>query len=263
MKAWFVSDIHLMGAEDPRLRRFEDFLSARLTDETTHLFLVGDIFDLWVGSDEFFSRRYARVLELIRALGSRGVEINYFEGNHDLHLQEVWADELHCRVFTAPAYFDLGSFRVRVEHGDQMNPDDKGYLLLRAVLRTPAVEWLARKLPGETVQAIGNRMSRSSRKWTSSAMKALDNTAIRKMIQTHAREVFRDDEPFDYIVTGHVHVRDDFAWRDDVTDRNVRSINLGCWLTDEMPKAFCLDDRGGRWVDVIAGKPNLASTLGT
>jgi UDP-2,3-diacylglucosamine hydrolase len=210
--------------------------------------LVGDIFDLWVGGDKFFARRYPEVVSLVSQLKAKAVEVIYFEGNHDLHLQKFWSDELGCQVFTAPRYFDLGRARVRVEHGDQMNPDDKGYLLLRAFLRTGFMESVVRILPGSVIQAIGNSMSRSSRKWTSSSIKARDDEAIRKMIRAHAMQVFEDDEPFDFIVSGHVHTRDDFSWQDVSSGRTARSVNLGCWLRDVEPKAFCLSADGiGRW----------------
>lgn len=250
MKAWFVSDIHITGSEDPRRRRFEDFLRARLNDGTTHLFLVGDIFDLWVGGDGFFTERYRGIFDLIGQLRSKNVDVIYFEGNHDLHLGASWSEELGCRVFVAPAYFDLGAFRVRVEHGDQMNPDDKGYLFLRGILRTPVVEWLAHALPGSIIQKVGNTMSRSSRKWTTSALKARDEAAIHRMVRSHALNVFNDDEPFDFIVTGHVHVRDDYKWKDLASHREVRSINLGWWTIDATPQSFCVDDQGGRWITV-------------
>lgn len=248
MKAWFVSDIHISSPEDPRLARLEGFLRARLEDQTTHIFLVGDIFDLWVGGDEFFARRYEGVVSTVRDLRSRGVNVIYFEGNHDLHLQRVWSEKLGCDVETGPRYFDLGNFRVRVEHGDQMNPDDTGYLFLRKVLRTSAIEKLAETLPGSWIQAIGNSMSRSSRKWTSSSIKARNEAAIHEMVRKHAREAYAV-EPFDLIVSGHVHVQDDYTWKED-SGAEIRSINLGWWLRHESAQALCLSEAGPSWVQV-------------
>ncbi|CAN5454190.1 UDP-2,3-diacylglucosamine diphosphatase [soil metagenome] len=249
VKAWFVSDIHITGPEDVRLARFEAFLRARLGDGTTHVFLVGDIFDLWVGGDSFFSNRYAGVIAAVRDLRAKSIDVLYFEGNHDLHLAKIWSEQLGCRVFTEPRYFDLGSYRVRVEHGDQMNPADTGYLILRAALRTSVMEWLSDALPGRFVQKIGNGMSRSSRKWTSSSLKARNEAAIREMIHSHAKRVYKSDEAFDFIFSGHVHVRDDFSWKPE-EGAMVRSINLGWWTYDEPSQAYCLTDSGGQWLPV-------------
>lgn len=250
LKAWFVSDIHIANREDSRLAKFEDFLRARLIDGTTHLFLVGDIFDLWVGGDKFFANQYRNVVDLIGRLKLEAVDVIYFEGNHDLHLQTYWHGVLNCRVAVAPQYFDLGLHRVRVEHGDQMNPDDKGYLFLREVLRTSFVKNLVKVLPGKVIQAIGNSMSRSSRKYTSSPSKARNEAEIRSMIRTHAARVFAKAQPFDLLVTGHVHTIDDSSWTDGTTGKTVRSVNLGCWLPNVTAQAFCLDESGGRFVAV-------------
>ncbi len=249
MIAWFVSDIHITSPDDPRLGAFEEFLHARLGDNTTHVFLVGDIFDLWVGGDEFFARRYSRVVELVRELRTKNVDIIYFEGNHDLHLEKFWSEQLGCRVCVGPQYFDLGQFRVRVEHGDQMNPSDTGYLVLRRILRTNFVEGLADRLPGSFVQKLGNVMSRSSRRWTSSPVKARTEISIREMIRRHAERAYQADEPFDLIISGHVHVSDEYEWST-AAGAIVKSVNLGVWTRGQAPAAYCLTEAGGTWVSL-------------
>lgn len=245
LRAWFVSDVHILSAEDARYARFLKFIEDRLEDGTTHIFLVGDIFDLWVGGHAFFSRRYSSVVEVIRKLVENKVEVHYFEGNHDLHLFDFWQDEIGVHVHRGFQMFYFGSYRVRVEHGDQMNPEDTGYLILRKILRTTPIEWLAANLPGEAIQKIGNTMSRSSRKWTSSTYKAQNDSAIRKMIRAHAASAY-ESQPFDLLVTGHVHVRDDHQWSPRNGER-ARSIGLGCWLSDRPSDALCLEPSGVTW----------------
>lgn len=250
---WFVSDLHLLSEEDGRYAKFCEFLEARERDQTTHVFLVGDIFDLWFGSDRYFVRRFARACETVKRLTTKGVQVHYFEGNHDLHLAEIWEKELGAVVHDSARYFDLAGWRVRVEHGDQMNPDDRGYLILREVLRSKTFAWLSKNLPGESIQQIGDRMSRSSRKWTSSHMKARDEGAIQKMIRTHAAHAY-DEEPFDFLVSGHVHVRDDYTWNPRESEE-ARSLNLGSWLGPEVgplaPMTLLLDAAGVHWKSLV------------
>lgn len=248
VKAWFVSDIHISGPDDPRLKVFARFLRARLSDGTTDVFLVGDIFDLWVGSGHFFAKRYAEVVELVRQLRGQGVKVVYFEGNHDLHLDGIWARHLGCEVVTEPGYYQLGRWKVRVEHGDLMNPNDTGYLFLRRLLRTGFVRWLANALPGALIQGIGNLMSKSSRQWTSSSVKARDDRYIHSMIRSHAEKVHVSEEYFDLMISGHVHVRDDYQWESH--SRVIRSVNLGWWSSRETPQAFRLEDSGGTWEEI-------------
>jgi UDP-2,3-diacylglucosamine hydrolase len=52
-------------------------------------------------------------------------------------------------------------------------------------------------------------------------------------VRRHAEKVVRED-PFDLIITGHVHVRDDYEFEH--AGRGVRSVNLGSW--QDRPCAF-------------------------
>lgn len=250
---WFVSDIHLRSEEDARYAKFCEFLEARERDQTTHVFLVGDIFDLWFGSDRYFVKRFARACETVKRLTSKGIQVHYFEGNHDLHLSDIWENVLGAKVHVHARYFDLCGWRVRVEHGDQMNPDDRGYLILRDALRSKPLTWLSKNLPGESIQQIGDRMSRSSRKWTSSRVKARDENAIQKMIRTHAARAY-DEEPFDFLISGHVHVRDDYTWNPRESEE-ARSLNLGSWLGPDVgpmaPMTLLLDSTGVHWKSLV------------
>ncbi|MEK7356174.1 MAG: UDP-2,3-diacylglucosamine diphosphatase, partial [Bdellovibrionota bacterium] len=159
--AYFVSDLHLTSGDDPRSQTFLRFLAglheaAKAGGEKspTHLFLVGDVFDLWIGSHSYFVGRFATVVDAIRLLVRDGVEVHYFEGNHDLHLRKFWQDDVGVRVHPDAETFELAGKRVRVEHGDLINPDDKGYLFLRGFLRSGPMRTIALGLPSTIVRAI-------------------------------------------------------------------------------------------------------------
>lgn len=253
MTALFVSDIHLVAPDDEKTKLFVKFLTdlyADVRDRTAHpaassapdprtqLFLVGDIFDLWVADHDYFAEKFRDVVDSIRALVKSGVEVHYFEGNHDLHLTKFWSDAIGATVHKDAATFAINGLTVRVEHGDLINPDDRGYLFLRKFLRSAPMTFLSHRLPEIAVKAIGERASRASRDYTSNA-KGKPADEIRRLIRAHAERVGRQ-ETFDLIVSGHMHVSDDFVF--DVDGRQVRSVNLGSWY--EPPRALVIDDRG-------------------
>jgi UDP-2,3-diacylglucosamine hydrolase len=238
IRAYFVSDVHIKSMEERNsqtLLRFFHSLAAGEDERPTHLFLVGDIFDLWIGKHEYFIKRFKPFVTAISALRELGVEIHYFEGNHDLYLAEFWEKEVGVRVHTDAEYFKLGDHIVRVEHGDMINPDDRGYLLLRSVLRSPPLKWLSRRLPSKVIGQIGERASSASRHYTSTA-KELPETEIRTLIRNHAERVYHDN-PFDLIISGHVHVDDDHIM--EIGSQKVRSVNLGSWYTK--PRVLLLE----------------------
>lgn len=255
--AYFVSDLHLHSADEPNSRVFLKFLDRLIAEATankntgaeanptpTHLFLVGDIFDLWIGGHGYFVEKFAPVVSAIRRLVEVGVEVHFFEGNHDLHLSRYWENEIGVQVHPGAEFFELAGQVVRVEHGDLMNPEDRGYLFLRRFLRTSAMRYLALNLPSSAVAAIGKRASRASRAYTSGA-KELPVDRIRALIRQHAESAFAE-RPFDLIVSGHVHVKDDYSFS--ASGRAVKSVNLGSWY--QPPCAFVLSEGGSEFVEL-------------
>lgn len=253
MKAYFLSDIHLKNSDEPNARLFKDFLHQILLDAMakkaegpTHLFLVGDIFDLWIGSHTFFQTRFAGIVSEIRDLVKAGIIVHYFEGNHDLHLEGFWARELGAQVHTEGTLFTLGKKRVLVEHGDMINPDDRGYLFLRWFLRTPVVKLLIENLPSQFVAKVGERASRTSRKYTSSdGSKAIAKEKVKDLIHKFAARRL-SETAYDYLITGHVHVVDDYVLN---SNQHVsRSINLGSWY--DGAHVFVLSDYSGDLIEI-------------
>lgn len=246
IKAYFVSDIHIKDPQESNSQKLLLFLHQleNEKDSASHLFLVGDIFDLWIHNHIYFVDKYIKIVNAIRAVVAKGIEVHYFEGNHDLYLTRFWQQDVGVRVHDGPVYFNLGSKKVRVEHGDFMNPEDKGYLFLRRVLRTFPVSQIAKNLPGPTVQWIGNRASQASRHYTSH-QKKMEDAAVRKFMHEYAEDVVQE-RFFDYLISGHTHVRDEYAFSYD--GEEVISINLGSWFEDQ--KVLCLTEEGHQFIDL-------------
>lgn len=254
--AVFVSDVHIKDPDCPRGRLFTAFLkSLDGRRNTTHLFLLGDIFDLWVADHRWFIDRYREIIDQLRRLKAEGVEIHYFEGNHDLHLRYFFADRLALRVHEGPYRLELGGFTIRLEHGDEMDPDDRGYLFLRWLLRTAPVRVLIRNLPGPLIARIGNRASRMSHRYVSATKFEPDRDVV-GTIHAHARRIAAR-EPFDLIISGHLHVRDDS--RIELDGRTFRSVNLGSWF--DAPCCFRIERGEARFQELTedALRPATAS----
>ena len=239
-KALFISDLHIKSPDDPRAELFRRFLRFCAAHPPAHLFLVGDIFDLWIADRDYFVKAYQPIIDDLTALKRLGTQIHYFEGNHDLDLKLYWQHKLGFDVQTEAAFYDLDGQTVRVEHGDQMDPDDNGYLFLRWLLRTPLVRLLGRCLPNSWVGWIGRRASRASRDYTSNVKTASEEQS-RLMIRAHAGRAYLE-KPFDLFLSGHVHVSCDFQ------ENRYRVINTGTWLIK--PLVFVLEDKLGYLADV-------------
>ncbi|MEM7645727.1 MAG: UDP-2,3-diacylglucosamine diphosphatase [Pseudomonadota bacterium] len=246
MIAYFLSDLHLKTMEESNSQKLLLFLHslAEKKQSVTHLFLVGDIFDLWISDHQYFVEKFLKIVNAIKVVVQKGVEVHYFEGNHDLYLKKFWQQEVGVRVHEGPEFFKLGPYQVRVEHGDFMNPDDKGYLFLRAFLRSDPLKKIAKNLPGRFVKSIGQRASRMSRSYTSN-QKKMHEEQVKEFMRTYA-DTEISKKPFDFLITGHTHVEDIYHF--DYEGSEVRSINLGSWF--ETQKVLELREDGFRFEEV-------------
>jgi UDP-2,3-diacylglucosamine hydrolase len=206
------------------------------------VFLLGDIFDLWVADHQVFAQKWAGLVNAIERLCRRGVEVHYFEGNHDLHLKNFWEGSVGAWVHPNVEYLNLGPWRLRIEHGDLINSEEVNYRRLRAFLRLPQMHQLAYQLPGGWLARAGQAASVLSRRRTG-GMRRRDTEKIRGMIRMHAHRTFRSEGVFDLIITGHMHVRDEYVFTE--SGRRAVSINLGSWF--EEFKVLSLDDNGYQW----------------
>jgi UDP-2,3-diacylglucosamine hydrolase len=242
MQAWFISDIHIKSLNERNsieLLRFLRFL-ARPQTLSTHLFLLGDIFDVWIGDSDVFYRKFKDIIDAILGLKEKGVEVIYFEGNHDLHMQKFW-QRFGIPCWTEEKYFSLGKWTVRVEHGDLMNQNDSAYIRYRDFVRRPHMELLAYRVSGYFWDWLGARASKKSRKH-SGRHRVSREAELREIIRSHGERCFQE-QPFDYIISGHMHILDEYTFKN--VDKKVISINLGSWF--EEPKILQLTESGHQW----------------
>ena len=122
MKAYFVSDVHLgLQVDDPAAResRFVSFLRS-LPQDTTALYLLGDVWDFWYEYRDVVPKGYVRVLGALVDLMDRGVEVYFFQGNHDVWTYSYF-EELGMKRLEQPALVEMGGHTFCLGHGDGLS----------------------------------------------------------------------------------------------------------------------------------------------
>lgn len=237
MISWFLSDIHLKDVNERNGNTLLRFLFYLNQNPGKHrLFLLGDIFDFWLSDGKVFQQHYQVLIEQISKFKKNGGLVYYFEGNHDFHIDVFWTKYLEIPVYEAAAFFEQDGLKLRLEHGDFINPNDKAYLRYRATVRHPLVEPFGHYLPGWFWKWFGEKTSQKSRK-RSSYYASQNSEKMIQLIRDYARRVYLENE-FDLIVTGHMHFYDDYEFV--VNQKKVRSINLGTWL--EVPRVLKIEN---------------------
>lgn len=245
MEAWFISDIHLKTAEERNgkiLLRFLHYLREQ-NPAQTHLFLLGDIFDLWVGGDIYFAKKFPDIINALRDLKKAGAYITYIEGNHDVHVEGFFQKVLGIEVFVEAQYYNIDGITIRCEHGDLINLNDEKYLKYRSTIRNPYIKPLSWIMPGRFWDYLGKKASKKSRE-RSGHYRAQNEDQLVKMVRDHIGKAYQE-KSFDYIISGHMHVFDDHTV--DMNGRRVRSVNLGSWF-EETVRVFRIKNGVGEWV---------------
>lgn len=228
--SYFLSDIHIKSNQDLSYQKLNQFLETQWQISPGNIYLLGDIFDLWVSNHQIFINSYSQLIQNLKNIKAQGYNIVYFEGNHDLHLEKFWQEQMGFEVQKDVAYYQLDQFVVRLEHGDLINQNDHDYLRLRRFLRNSYMTFFAHQIPGIFWDYLGKRWSQHSRK-ASQGYRVRNNQEIISMVRAHAqREV--QSKYFDIVISGHMHVKDQFEFVFD--SKIITSINLGSWMEEPL-----------------------------
>ncbi len=130
-----ISDLHLQESRPDLTRAFVDF-TAKLPARCRELFILGDLFELWIG-DDAQSPLAEAVAAALRPLSKRGVKVRLMRGNRDFLIGETYAARCGAKLIDEP-------YRLRVEgadwlllHGDALCTDDQPYQQFREMVRDP------------------------------------------------------------------------------------------------------------------------------
>ncbi len=206
MKVFFLSDLHLRDGSSPPAQRFIAFLASE-PKRGDILILGGDIFDLLIGNKAVFRVRFRPILDAIVAAASIGVQVYYLEGNHDFHFSSLFRGQTNILVRTEDFSVMLpNGVQVWVAHGDLVDEDDTGYLLLRAATKNAPFRVFVAVMPGSVVDWIGNRSSHASRKYTSERVENEGTDRLRRLYLDFARG--KVSEGYRHVLVGHSHLRD-------------------------------------------------------
>ena len=144
--ALFGSDFHL-SADDAQTAEWVLAALARHGPQSSHLFLLGDLFEVWVGDDgaDTLADRFA---EQLGQLADRGVHIWLMQGNRDFLLGSSFARRCKAQLIDDPTLVMLQGRLALLAHGDALCTDDIAYQQWRSTCRNPAWQaaFLARPL---------------------------------------------------------------------------------------------------------------------
>ncbi|MGE4619048.1 MAG: UDP-2,3-diacylglucosamine diphosphatase [Planctomycetota bacterium] len=192
-----AADLHCDGSSR-RVAMFESLLRS-CQDEGADCWLLGDLFDLWLGPGQIQLALTSREVAALRRATEAGVRIFVIPGNRDFLLDAAFEEETGVHVAGDHLLLETGKQRWHLSHGDLFSTADVGYLRMRRVLRSSWFLWLVRQLPLFAARGL----ARLLRKGSSEALQRKDASRMKPDLLA-VRELL--EQGFDRVVCGHYHV---------------------------------------------------------
>lgn len=194
----FISDLHLSPRSPGATRLFLDFLAGRAR-QASELYILGDLFEAWIGDDDVDDPYHARIVAALRSTADSGVRISIMHGNRDFLLGEAFAAAAGVRLIADPHILSTAEWQFVLSHGDALCLNDTEYMAFRTQVRDPA--WQASLLakPLAERRAIAAHM----REVSESSQRAKENPYTD--LQPAATEDFLREHGYATFIHGHTH----------------------------------------------------------
>ncbi len=141
----FLSDLHLSESTPATLAALQRHLQETSADA---VFLLGDIFEVWVGDDARFDAFESRCVEVLQAASQR-LHLAFMAGNRDFLLGPDVLAACGIQALADPTVLIAFGQRWLLTHGDALCLSDKPYQAFRRQVRQSAwqQQFLAQALP--------------------------------------------------------------------------------------------------------------------
>jgi UDP-2,3-diacylglucosamine hydrolase len=190
-----ISDLHLQADRPATFEAWQRYMAATGADA---LFLLGDLFEVWVGDDVLEAGGFeADCAEVLRATAQR-IPLFFMVGNRDFLVGARLAQATGMTLLQDPTVFAFGERRWLLSHGDALCVGDTGYQAFRAQVRGAPWQqgFLAQPLAVRQAIARGLRQESESHKAADRVYSDVDPATALQWLQAADAQV---------LVHGHTH----------------------------------------------------------
>ena len=187
MHSIFVSDLHL-SPERPHINQvFFDF-AARIAARAESVYILGDLFEYWVGDDDLADPFNASVADALAGLSGKGIKLRLMQGNRDVLLGKAFARRCGAELIEDSTLIDLHGTKTLVMHGDTLCTEDVEYQKFRVYAHDPANQrrFLSQPLAERKQQMFGMRAeSEKSKQGKTAEIMDVAQAAVERVLREH------------------------------------------------------------------------------
>ena len=223
MTKLFIADLHLSEARPDLTNTFIHFLATKAT-QADELYILGDLFEFWIGDDEQ-SPLQQQITLALKTLSEQGCRLFYSHGNRDFMIGKRFARE--CGMTLLPPIYscEMAGQRTLLLHGDQLCTDDEAYQRFRRITSWPWLQWVFLHLPLSRRVKIAQQIRQGSHKG-----KQQKSRSIMDVTPSSVNDCFAQHQAT-LMIHGHTH-RPMIHELSLNNGQKVRRIVLGDWNTD-------------------------------
>ena len=194
----FISDLHLQAGEPATFSAWQNYLQTTPADA---VFILGDLFEVWVGDDALGASSQASFEDACVAVlkaASQRLSLFFIHGNRDFLLGAGFAKASGAALLDDPCCLSFSGQRWLLSHGDTLCLEDTDYLRFREQVRHP--DWqrafLAKPLAERQAIARSLRTESEARKKSGVDYADVDEKAACALLETAQAST---------LIHGHTH----------------------------------------------------------
>jgi UDP-2,3-diacylglucosamine hydrolase len=203
----FASDLHLDGQAPWAIDAFVSFLEGPAR-EAEALYLLGDLFEAWVGDDDDDPAN-SRACDALARLTRAGTPVFALHGNRDFLLGAGFEQRTGVKLLPDPVSLELHGVATLLSHGDVFCTEDLPYQELRGIVRRP--DWQRRflALPLATRRQLADAARAGSKAHTErqvpvlmdvdpdAVLRAMRAAGVRRLVHGHTHRPATHDFEID------------------------------------------------------------------
>lgn len=196
--SFFISDLHLTPERPKSTESFLAFLR-NTAGQAERLYILGDLFEYWVGDEALAEPMPAQIAEALRELGSDGTQVFFMHGNRDFLVGAQFIKAAGLQLLPDPSVVTLYGAPTLLMHGDTLCTDDVDYLNFRKMVRDPdwQTKFLAKSVAERKQFAESMRSeSEKSKKIKSMSIMDVSTAAVESELRQHG---------YPRLIHGHTH----------------------------------------------------------
>ncbi|CAG9001455.1 MAG: UDP-2,3-diacylglucosamine hydrolase [Candidatus Celerinatantimonas neptuna] len=197
MVSYFIADLHLSDKRLDIVKAFVRFLQEQAIHADA-LYILGDLFDVWVG-DDIKNQTSNIVATELKQLTDSGVCCYFIYGNRDFLLGSSFLKRCGMQRIQDQTIINLYGRKTMLLHGDILCTLDENYQKFRKTVHKKWLQWLFLHLPKSIRFHIAAKMRTKSQADNSqkadSIMDVTPDEVVKKFQQYQ----------LDWMIHGHTH----------------------------------------------------------